>query len=86
MIAALALVGLGYMPWAAGQPAPKVVIIIGDGMDDQQITIARNYLVGYDGRLTLDDMPVRSAVQVQRRSSAVRSPDFALRSKETVVS
>jgi alkaline phosphatase len=65
MIAALALVGLGYMPWAAGQPAPKVVIIIGDGMDDQQITIARNYLVGYDGRLTLDDMPVRSAVQVQ---------------------
>lgn len=45
--------------------APKVVLIIGDGLDDQQITIARNYLVGYDGRLVLDGMPFRGAVQVQ---------------------
>jgi alkaline phosphatase len=45
--------------------SPKLVLIIGDGMDDQQITIARNYLVGHNGRLTLDDLPVRSAVQVQ---------------------
>ena len=45
--------------------APKVILIIGDGMDDQQITIARNYLVGADGRLTLDGMPFRAAVQVQ---------------------
>jgi alkaline phosphatase len=44
---------------------PKVVLIIGDGMDDHQITIARNYLVGYDGRLTLDDLPKRAAVHVQ---------------------
>lgn len=52
---------------APGRPPapPKVILIIGDGMDDQQITIARNYLVGYDGRLTLDDMPWRSSVQVQ---------------------
>lgn len=49
---------------AASAP-PKVILIIGDGMDDQQITIARNYLVGYSGRLTLDDMPWRSSVQVQ---------------------
>lgn len=50
----------------AGSPAPpKVVLIIGDGMDDQQITIARNYLAGYDGRLTLDELPYRGAVQVQ---------------------
>jgi alkaline phosphatase len=34
-------------------------------MDDQQITIARNYLVGHRGRLNLDNMPVRTAVQVQ---------------------
>ena len=45
--------------------APKVILIIGDGMDDQQITIARNYLVGSGGRLTLDQMPVRAAVQIQ---------------------
>lgn len=44
---------------------PKVVLIIGDGMDDQQITIARNYLVGFRGRLHIDDMAWRSSVQVQ---------------------
>jgi alkaline phosphatase len=41
-----------------------VILIIGDGMDDQQITIARNYLVGADGRMSLDTLPVRSAAQV----------------------
>ena len=44
--------------------APKVILIIGDGMDDTQITMARNYLKGAQGRLTLDSMPVRSSVQV----------------------
>jgi alkaline phosphatase len=42
----------------------NVVLIIGDGMDDQQITIARNYLKGVNGRLNLDEMPVRASVQV----------------------
>jgi alkaline phosphatase len=45
--------------------APKVVLIIGDGMDDQQITIARHYLVGEAGALALDGMPQRAAVRVQ---------------------
>jgi len=52
-------------PSAATDAAPKVVLIVGDGMDDQQITIARNYLVGSGGRLTLDALPFRGAVQVQ---------------------
>lgn len=69
VLVASLLLGQGYSPSAAGQPAPKVVIIIGDGMDDQQITIARNYLVGHDGRLTLDDMPMRAAVHVQTVSN-----------------
>nr|MCS5634953.1 alkaline phosphatase [Myxococcota bacterium] len=43
---------------------PNVILIIGDGMDDQQITIARNYLVGSTGKMTLDELPVRSAAQV----------------------
>ena len=49
---------------AAALGAPNVILIIGDGMDDQQITIARNYLKGPRGRLLLDTLPVRSSVQV----------------------
>jgi alkaline phosphatase len=52
-------------PAVPADAPPKVILIIGDGMDDHQITIARNYLVGHGGRLTLDDMPERAAVQVQ---------------------
>jgi len=42
----------------------QVILIIGDGMDEQQITIARNYLKGARGRLVLDDMPVRGTSQI----------------------
>lgn len=42
----------------------NVILIIGDGMDDQQITIARNYLKGASGKLLLDAMPVRSTSHV----------------------
>jgi len=55
------------LPLLCGTPAfaeRNVILIIGDGMDDQQITIARNYLVGAAGRLTLDNMPLRSVSQV----------------------
>ena len=44
--------------------AQNVILIIGDGMDDHQITMARNYLHGAKGLLTLDTLPVRAAVQV----------------------
>jgi alkaline phosphatase len=44
--------------------ARNVILIIGDGMDDQQISIARNYLVGAQGRLLLDTMPMRGVSQV----------------------
>jgi alkaline phosphatase len=44
--------------------AQNVILIIGDGMDDQQITAARNYLHGARGKTILDTMPIRSAVQV----------------------
>lgn len=46
-----------------GQPR-QVILIIGDGMDEQQITIARNYLKGAGGQLLLDQMPLRSNSQV----------------------
>lgn len=41
-----------------------VILVIGDGMDDHQITIARNYLKGASGQLKLDLMPIRSVSQV----------------------
>ena len=42
----------------------NVILIIGDGMDDHQITIARNYLKGARGKLLLDQLPLRSASQI----------------------
>lgn len=42
----------------------QVILIIGDGMDDPQISIARNYLAGARGRLLLDELPLRSSSQV----------------------
>ena len=51
-------------PYAVTEEARHVILIIGDGMDEQQITIARNYLKGATGRLQMDKMPLRSAVQV----------------------
>ena len=47
------------------QEAAKIILIIGDGMDDQQITIARNYLSGSSGQLKLDEAPFRGAVHVE---------------------
>jgi alkaline phosphatase len=45
-------------------PPRNLILIIGDGMDDQQITIARNYLVGAFGRIELDRYPTRGVAQV----------------------
>ena len=61
------LVGLvaTHVPDVALANGPRnVILIVGDGMDDHQITIARNYMVGASGRLILDAMPVRSVAQV----------------------
>lgn len=63
----LTLLPATALPAPAPGPAvgPRhVILIIGDGMDEQQITIARNYLVGPGGRLLLDRLPLRAAVQV----------------------
>jgi len=49
----------------AHPPGPRrVILLIGDGMDDQQVTIARNYLHGASGALLLDSLPLRASVQV----------------------
>jgi alkaline phosphatase len=72
---------------SAPAAAPKVVLVIGDGMDDQQITIARNYLVGQAGRLTLDGSPRRAAVQVQTvAEEAPHAPEYVPDSANTATS
>ena len=77
-------------PTAVAQPpsaAPKVILIIGDGMDDHQITIARNYLVGEAGRLTLDGMPQRSQVRMQTVAEEdPRLPEYVPDSANTATS
>ena len=61
----LAAHGMGQDLSAPDGAGPRnVILIIGDGMDEHQVTIARNYLRGAQGRLVLDTMPVRSAAQV----------------------
>ena len=38
--------------------AQNVILLIGDGMGDSEITLARNYTVGGGGRLALDRLPL----------------------------
>jgi alkaline phosphatase len=42
-------------------PARNVVLFIGDGMGDSEITAARNYAVGAAGRLAMDALPLSGA-------------------------
>ena len=86
---ALASQGASTAQEAAGRgsAAPKVVLIIGDGMDQHQITIARDYIAGYDGRLTLDTLSVRSSVQIQTVAEENPSmPEYVADSANTATS
>jgi alkaline phosphatase/streptomycin-6-phosphatase len=44
-----------------GSRARNVILFLGDGMGDSEITIARNYHVGANGRLNLDELPLTGA-------------------------
>jgi len=44
-----------------GGTARNVILFIGDGMGDSEITAARNYEVGPGGRLALDTLPLTGA-------------------------
>ncbi|WP_439134955.1 alkaline phosphatase [Pseudomaricurvus sp.] len=65
-----ALINTAYPAMAEDNATPpeptkrNVILIIGDGMDDHQITIARNYLKGAQGKLQLDELPLRSTAQI----------------------
>ena len=64
VLAGLSQLSLAASPMESEPAAKNVILIIGDGMDDQQITAARNYLHGAQGQTILDTLPIRSAVQV----------------------
>ena len=44
-----------------GGRARNVILFLGDGMGDSEITIARNYQVGAAGRLNMDKLPLTGA-------------------------
>ena len=41
-----------------GGRAKNVILFLGDGMGDSEITVARNYQVGANGRLWMDTLPL----------------------------
>ena len=41
-----------------GGKAKNVILFLGDGMGDSEITVARNYLEGAGGRLSMDSLPL----------------------------
>ncbi len=41
-----------------GGPARNVIMLLGDGMGDSEITMARYYAVGAAGHLTMDSLPM----------------------------
>ena len=58
-------------------PARNVLLFIGDGMGDAEITAARNYAVGAAGRLAMDALPLTGAYTtyaVQERDPSM--PDY----------
>ncbi|MEK2478933.1 alkaline phosphatase [Streptomyces noursei] len=44
-----------------GGKAKNVILLIGDGMGDSEITLARDYVVGAGGRLNMDGFPLTGA-------------------------
>ncbi len=63
LVTALSLSLLATPLYAA--PAPNVILIIGDGFDDQHVTMGRNYLKGAGGKLRLDEMPFRGVSHIE---------------------
>ncbi|MFI7601362.1 alkaline phosphatase [Actinoplanes sp. NPDC049681] len=60
-----------------GGKARNVILLIGDGMGDSEITIARNYQVGAAGRLAMDTLPLSGAYTTYAVQKANPSlPDY----------
>jgi alkaline phosphatase len=71
---------LRSFPWRA----KNVILVIGDGMGDSEITLARNYTVGAAGELALDRLPYTGQMttfSVQETDPSI--PDYTSESAST---
>ncbi|GAA0354663.1 alkaline phosphatase [Actinoallomurus spadix] len=60
-----------------GGRARNVILLIGDGMGDSEITIARNYAKGAAGRLAMDTLPLTGAYTTYSvDKNDPRKPDY----------
>ncbi len=60
-----------------GGRARNVILFIGDGMGDSEITVARNYAQGAAGRLNLDTLPLTGAYTTYAvKSGTTNVPDY----------
>ena len=60
-----------------GGTAKNVIMFLGDGMGDSEITVARNYAVGAAGRLNLDKLPLTGAYTTFAvKKGTVSTPDY----------
>lgn len=56
-----------------GGTAKNVIMFLGDGMGDSEITIARNYAVGAAGHLAMDSLPLTVPTPPTRSRKARRT-------------
>lgn len=64
--------------------ARNVILLIGDGLGDSEITIARNYEAGAGGRLALDTLPLTGAMTTYSvLEEAPDQPDYTSESAST---
>ncbi len=67
-----------------GGRAKNVILLIGDGMGDSEITIARNYTVGAGGRLAIDELPLTGQMTTYSvLESDPSTPDYTPESAST---
>ncbi len=60
-----------------GGTAKNVIMFLGDGMGDSEITIARNYAVGAAGRLAMDTLPLTGEYTTYAvQKGTLRTPDY----------
>jgi alkaline phosphatase len=57
-------------------PARNVILFIGDGMGDSEITIARNYEKGAAGELNMDALPMTGSYTTYAVQKGTNVPDY----------
>ncbi|MDR1851582.1 MAG: alkaline phosphatase [Propionibacteriaceae bacterium] len=75
--ALLALPALGVAPAQAKAPAQNVILIIGDGMADAQLSLARQYEYGSNGKMPgLDSLPYTGEYTTFSLDRSTLKPDY----------